>query len=171
MAAKTQLTQEIIDQLDLRMQDLERLGELQLVAHSVTLQCPRCAVTMNVDREQYGEENTLVCPLPRCGHKWCKSCNKTVASSEDNHRCKHGNIDRLVRRKGWRYCPGCTTPVQKESGCNHMTCGSPACNAHFCYKCGVLIIDTTNGGDVGTAVTDHYVHCQLFEKRLRCSIQ
>src|SRR6267378_1222011 len=66
----------------------------------------RCTVTMNVDREQYGEENTLVCPLPRCGHKWCKSCNKTVASSEDNHRCKNGNIDRLVRRKGWRYCPG-----------------------------------------------------------------
>ena len=77
---------------------------------------------MSVDREQYGEENTLVCPLPRCGHKWCKSCNKTVASSEDNHRCKHGNIDRLVRRKGWRYCPG------KVDHCK------PPAALHVCFR-------------------------------------
>jgi hypothetical protein len=163
--------QHIIEKLNITPEELQRLEELQLVAHSIMLECPRCKESMNVDREQYGEQSVIVCPLPRCGHKWCKSCLKTVASSEENHRCKNGNIDRLMRRKGWKYCPGCRTPVQKESGCNHMTCGAPGCNVHFCYKCGVLMIDTTNGGDVGTAVTEHYLNCRLFEKKLRCSIQ
>ena len=43
--------------------------------------------------------------------------------------------------------------------------------SHFCYKCGVLMIDTTNGGDVGTAVTDHYNECRLFDRKWKCSIQ
>ncbi|KAF8967707.1 hypothetical protein BDZ97DRAFT_1802901 [Flammula alnicola] len=170
-ANKSQVTEDIIQQLDIPQEQLNRLAELQLLAHSITLQCPRCKETMNIDREQFGEEHVLVCPLPRCGHKWCKSCLKTLASSEEHHRCKNGNIERLMKRKGWKYCPGCRTPVQKEAGCNHMTCGTPGCNVHFCYKCGVLMIDTTNGGDVGTAVTEHYMNCRLFEKRWKCSIQ
>ncbi|KAH9016425.1 hypothetical protein EDB83DRAFT_2439307, partial [Lactarius deliciosus] len=34
----------------------------------------------------------------------------------------------------------CKTPIQKVSGCNHMTCLTPACNTHFCYHCGDLIV-------------------------------
>ncbi|KAF8909307.1 hypothetical protein CPB84DRAFT_1765783 [Gymnopilus junonius] len=168
---KSQVTQDIVEKLKLTAEELRRLEELQLRAHSVTLECPRCCQSMKIDREQYGQQSVIVCPLPQCGHMWCKSCIKTLASSQENHRCKNGNIDRLMKRKGWKYCPGCRTPVQKESGCNHMTCGAPGCNTHFCYRCGVLIIDTTYGGDVGTAVTEHYLNCRLFEKRLKCSIQ
>ena len=127
-----------------------------------------------------------------------------------------------MRRKGWKYCPGgslrtalnadiihtfsgCRTPVQKESGCNHMTvgvfiryttssdifqvqCPRLQCvsanymsfgfplivvQRHFCYICGVLIVDTTNGGDVGLTVTDHYANskCRLFDRRFYCTIQ
>ncbi len=71
---------------------------------------------------------------------WCKNCLKGLKSLDDRHHCKNENIDRLMRRRGWKYCPGnlidislrvtrstqhldlgCRTPVQKESGCNHMT--------------------------------------------------
>ncbi|KAF8202186.1 hypothetical protein BJ912DRAFT_943999 [Pholiota molesta] len=116
-AIKTQLSEDVIQQL-----------QLQLVLHCITLQCPRCKEVMNVDRGQFAQESVLVCPLPRCGHKWCKSCLKTLANSQQHHRCKNSNIDRLMKRKGWKYCPGCRTPVQKETGCNHMTCGTPGCN-------------------------------------------
>jgi hypothetical protein len=30
-------------------------------------------------------------------------------------------------------CPGCKVEVQKESGCDHITC---LCGTHFCYVCG-----------------------------------
>jgi hypothetical protein len=45
---------------------------------------------------------------------------------------------------------------------------------HFCYRCGISIIDTSNGGDVGSAVTEHYIDCVMFEKpqkRRGCIIQ
>ncbi|KAF9480533.1 hypothetical protein BDN70DRAFT_805202 [Pholiota conissans] len=173
-AIKSQLAENEIQQLDIPAESLTRLQELQLVLHCITLQCPRCKEVMNVDRVQFTEQSVLVCPLPRCGHKWCKSCLKTLASSQHQHKCKNSNIDRLMKRKGWKYCPGCRTPVQKETGCNHMTVSFfslPDIYSHFCYKCGVLMVDTTFGGDVGTAVTEHYMECQLFEKRWRCSIQ
>ena len=65
-----------------------------------------CKETMNIDRAEFSEHNVLVCPLPKCGHKWCKCCLKALASSQDRHRCKNGNIERLMKRKGWKYCPG-----------------------------------------------------------------
>ncbi|KJA28169.1 hypothetical protein HYPSUDRAFT_129996 [Hypholoma sublateritium FD-334 SS-4] len=170
-AIRTQVNEEIMQQLDLPEEQRSRLQELQLVTHCISVQCPSCKEIMNVDRAEFGEHNILVCPLPRCAHKWCKCCLKALASSQDRHRCKNGNIERLMKRKGWKYCPGCRTPVQKEMGCNHMTCGTPGCNVHFCYKCGALMIDTTNGGDVGTAVTDHYNECRLFDRKWKCSIQ
>ncbi|KAF9054462.1 hypothetical protein BJ165DRAFT_1306121, partial [Panaeolus papilionaceus] len=162
-SVKTQIDQGVIEKLQLEKSLMDRLSDLQLISHSVVLHCPRCHNGMTVDRESLQKENIVICPLSVCGQHWCKSCNKQIASSATKHRCKHVNIDRLMRRKGWKYCPGCQTPIQKESGCNHITCGAPGCNVHFCYKCCVLIIDTTNGGDVGTAVTEHYTACQLFE--------
>lgn len=182
---------------------------------------------MHVDRVEYAQQNIIICPLPACAHKWCKSCHQTVASSEERHRCRHGNIERLMKRKGWKYCPGSWlsqnrwrqpilkshlkdvelpyrrnlaattwrylsklysnlsllltnyTPSVGPQGamCEWLTSMNQLHNvtktfrSHFCYKCGVLMVDTTNGGDVGTAVTDHYTQCRLFEKKYRCSIQ
>jgi len=44
--------------------------------------------------------------------------------------------------------------------------------SHFCCRYGVLIVDTTNGEDVGMVVTEHHNNCMLLERMLRhCSIQ
>ncbi|GAA5884807.1 hypothetical protein JCM16303_007279 [Sporobolomyces ruberrimus] len=37
-------------------------------------------------------------------------------------------------------CPGCSVPIEKSSGCNHMTCGK--CGAHLCYRCGKSVSPT-----------------------------
>ena len=95
---------------------------------------------MNVDRGEYEDQRIIICPLPACRHAWCKECLKPLASSQTEHNCKQHGFERLMRKKGWKYCPGmfclisftffscrhlwilgCRTPVQKESGCNHMT--------------------------------------------------
>ena len=96
---------------------------------------------MNVDREEYGSERIIICPLPACRRPWCKECLKPLARSETVHNCKQQEFERLMRKKGWKYCPGmfylisfaffflavnlaflgCKTPVQKETGCNHIT--------------------------------------------------
>ncbi|PBK95366.1 hypothetical protein ARMGADRAFT_1078107 [Armillaria gallica] len=35
-----------------------------------------------------------------------------------------------MKKQGWKYCPGCRTPIQKDGGCNRMTCTSPGCNSY-----------------------------------------
>ena len=35
--------------------------------------------------------------------------------------------------KDFLTCPNCRTPIEKDHGCNHMTC---RCNQHFCAVCG-----------------------------------
>lgn len=34
-------------------------------------------------------------------------------------------------------CPGCETHVEKNEGCNHMTCAR--CAVHFCFRCGTKL--------------------------------
>ena len=39
----------------------------------------------------------------------------------------------LIRKQFWNRCPKCGAPIEKTSGCNHMTC---RCKNEFCYYCG-----------------------------------
>ncbi|KAF9531700.1 hypothetical protein CPB83DRAFT_761197 [Crepidotus variabilis] len=170
---KCHVTREAMDSLNLSERELKRIEDLEILSHSVILECHRCNHRMDMPRGDYNDKTVISCTRTGCAFHWCKNCNKALGGVEERHKCKNENIERLMRRRGWKYCPGCRTPVQKESGCNHMTCGAPGCNVHFCYKCGVLIVDTTNGGDVGLTVTEHYANskCRLFERRfLNCTI-
>ncbi|KAF8967706.1 hypothetical protein BDZ97DRAFT_1802896 [Flammula alnicola] len=120
---------EIIQNLDIPAKETDILIELQLALYSTTLACPKCKQSMNVDRQDFLslENNVVTCPLTRCRHRWCTECDKEVPFTETKHHCKNKKLDRLMRRKGWKYCPGCRTPIQKESGCNHMTCEAAGC--------------------------------------------
>jgi hypothetical protein len=172
-AGYTILSDEHFNKLDLSSEQLDKIVKLQLLPHAITVQCPRCSEVMEVDRKQYIEERVLICPLRRCAHKWCKDCQKTLPSSEHRHRCKSRNINYLMRFKGWKRCPGCLTPVQKESGCNHIVCSAPGCNVHFCYRCGEFIVDTSGTGQVGSSVNEHYARCRQFDREWlnpRCTI-
>lgn len=38
-------------------------------------------------------------------------------------------------RQNTRPCPRCHVNIQKNGGCNHMTCRTPNCGNHFCFEC------------------------------------
>jgi hypothetical protein len=41
-----------------------------------------------VDREDYNTRPVIRCPVPLCGHEWCKGCQQTLQSSgPDTHTC------------------------------------------------------------------------------------
>ncbi|KAJ7509867.1 hypothetical protein B0H11DRAFT_2168922 [Mycena galericulata] len=158
------ITDELVQMLGLNDQEYQILQELQIASLSILLHCRKCKESVFVDRAEYEAAPILVCPLPRCTYAWCKACQQAILIDGPKHSCDGSlELERLMKSHGWKHCPGCKTPFQKSSGCNHMTCMSPGCNTHFCYVCGQSIVRSAVGGEIQRAVTEHYSRCNLFE--------
>ena len=87
----------------------------------------------------------------------CRSCFVSICVScredHDGFSCDEWKIEREAEAQGklldgWaenntnvRKCPKCKIMIEKNGGCNHMTC--PKCQAHICWRCmGVFSADT-----------------------------
>lgn len=87
--------------------------------------CHSCERSTYVAKEKYHASKIVSCPSPGCQYTWCKSC--VWATETDNAEAKQHSCDGaielrdLMAQQGWRYCPGCRTPTERISGCNHMT--------------------------------------------------
>ncbi|KAJ7708982.1 hypothetical protein B0H17DRAFT_1000084 [Mycena rosella] len=176
------ITDDLVQMLGPNDKEYQILQELQIASLSILLHCRKCKQSMFVDRAEYDEAPILVCPLPRCNHAWCKACQQTILVHGPEHSCDgSAELEHLMKRRGWKHCPGCKTPFQKSSGCNHMTascpplymcryvysynlqCMSPGCNTHFCYLCGESIVRSALQREIRAAVSAHYNGCALFE--------
>ncbi|KAJ7719079.1 hypothetical protein DFH07DRAFT_315765 [Mycena maculata] len=156
------ISDDLAQMLGLNDQEYQILQELQIASTSILLHCRKCKESVFVDRAEYEAASTLVCPLPRCNYAWCKACQQPVTEDGPKHSCDGSSeLEHLMKQHGWKHCPGCRTPFQKSSGCNHMTCMSPGCNTHFCYVCGQSIIRSALRQEIETAVNAHYNRCNL----------
>ncbi|KAJ6609457.1 hypothetical protein B0H10DRAFT_2438513 [Mycena sp. CBHHK59/15] len=163
-AEPAMITDDLVQTLGLNDKEYQVLQELQIASMSILLHCRKCKESIFVDRTEYEASPTLVCPLPACDHVWCKACQQTIDVAGPQHSCDGSSeLEHLMKRRGWKHCPGCKTPFQKSSGCNHMTCMSPGCNTHFCYVCGAAIVRSALPQEVKAAVSAHYRRCSLFE--------
>ncbi|KAJ6620547.1 hypothetical protein B0H10DRAFT_2215822 [Mycena sp. CBHHK59/15] len=163
-AEPAMITDDLVQTLGLNDKEYQVLQELQIASLSILLHCRKCKESIFVDRTEYEASPILVCPLPACDHVWCKACQQTIDVAGPQHSCDGSSeLEHLMKRRGWKHCPGCKTPFQKSSGCNHMTCMSPGCNTHFCYVCGAAIVRSALPQEVKAAVSAHYRRCSLFE--------
>ncbi len=79
----------------------------------------------------YRGRNMIHCP--NCDGEYCAHCraDRTECNGEV-YRCanaRYGSRNNAV----FKMCPRCTQPIQRTSGCNHMTC--ERCNYQFCWTC------------------------------------
>ena len=101
------------------------------------------------------------CRKPHPGEKMddirCIACNMELCPNGCG-RAGHGGpcdlttdeaSEQAIRNSSLE-CPGCRSPVQKSSGCNHMTC---RCGVEFCYHCGSEYQRDEHGHYM---VTEHY---------------
>ncbi|KAJ3505309.1 hypothetical protein NMY22_g17630 [Coprinellus aureogranulatus] len=154
----------VLEELDLTEKEMAKFEDLQLAAVIVKIDCPGCKKVLVVDREDYLNEPFITCTLEGCSSRFCRACLMVMEGQNDDHTCKiDEELEALMRDNGWRYCPGCRTPILKESGCNHMTCKSPGCSTHFCYVCGVSIWDARSLEPLATLLNAHYRHCNQFD--------
>ncbi|XP_021370464.1 ATP-dependent RNA helicase DEAH12, chloroplastic-like isoform X2 [Mizuhopecten yessoensis] len=95
---------------------------------------PDCPVVYRVTKTG----KSFICP--ECDIKICTSCQ---VQFHDGLTCAmfkvEGNEDVSMRR--WleknkanrKRCPNCATPIEKNGGCNHMSCLT--CGKHICWLC------------------------------------
>jgi hypothetical protein len=67
---------------------------------------------MFVSRDEHDEVNIITCPLPDCNHEWCKQCQQSIDSKDQEHSCDGTvELDYLMKQQGWKYCPSEPAPV------------------------------------------------------------
>ncbi|KAF9234649.1 hypothetical protein BU15DRAFT_52330 [Melanogaster broomeanus] len=162
-----EISRVLVEQIGITEKQHQIWNEMELAQFSVSIDCRECNRSTFVDRRDHEETTYIECPLPDCDHVWCKECQQTITIffGGPEHSCDGSSeLDHLMKENGWRYCPSCKIPIQKGTGCNHMTCISPGCNTHFCYECGDMILQSTVKHEIDIAVSAHYDKCQLFDE-------
>lgn len=100
------------------------------------ISCTRCDELFSSEspRVQRTHSNDVSCPF--CKHEFC-------AVHGDSHLMQSCAVFKPVRndaksekaiRRFTKPCSHCGIPIHKESGCDHIVCGS--CREDFCFKCG-----------------------------------
>jgi ariadne-1 len=100
--------------------------------------------------------------LCRCGYAWCFKCGKEshrpliceILSKWDDMNSGKDDLDMNWILANTKQCPKCSTPIQKNAGCMHMTC---TCGHEFCWLC------TGPWSDHGSQ-TGGYYDCNKFTK-------
>ncbi|CAE6454608.1 unnamed protein product [Rhizoctonia solani] len=156
--------QDLVEMIGLDEQEYATYVELSLASLSIMVNCRKCQRAAFVMRADLESETEITCPLPDCDYKWCKNCNRPI-EGEDKHSCDGTNELRdLMASEGWKECPGCKTPISRNEGCYHMTCTTPGCNSHFCYRCGALITQSLDRLLIQSAVNEHFRgQCDMFD--------
>eukprot|EP00331_Platyophrya_macrostoma_P012323 CAMPEP_0176424146 /NCGR_PEP_ID=MMETSP0127-20121128/10678_1 /TAXON_ID=938130 /ORGANISM="Platyophrya macrostoma, Strain WH" /LENGTH=444 /DNA_ID=CAMNT_0017805177 /DNA_START=91 /DNA_END=1425 /DNA_ORIENTATION=- len=110
----------------------------------------------------YAEENKAIrwCPAPdcnycvenpnlntrpiqcRCGFVYCFKCGKEDHQPCDCKLTDNWNMKNSSESENTRWllvftkmCPKCRRPIEKNQGCNHMTCRHGSCGYEFCWLC------------------------------------
>ncbi|CDW84022.1 ibr domain containing protein [Stylonychia lemnae] len=91
------------------------------------------------------EEGNYEHDCPKCGISYCLNCRvvfhkkltcekyQTQTKNKDQERLNEEKFMQFVKGAKFKQCPKCKFWVEKNDGCDHMTC---RCKKQFCYKCG-----------------------------------
>ncbi|KAI0638027.1 hypothetical protein C8Q77DRAFT_405947 [Trametes polyzona] len=117
-----EIDDEAVQELGLSEEDYAIYVEMQMIKYSVMINCRKCHESPFVDKGEYDESKVIHCPLAGCGYAWCKLCSQEIDPSGPEHSCDGTNeLEHIMKQNGWKHCPGCRTPAEKITGCNHMT--------------------------------------------------
>mmetsp|Transcript_8770 Transcript_8770/g.17900 ORF Transcript_8770/g.17900 Transcript_8770/m.17900 type:complete len:476 (-) Transcript_8770:1994-3421(-) len=122
--------------------------------------CERVAVG-NRQLTENATTGGLVAECDTCDTVFCLQCGEEPHAPADckelaawNEKCKNESETANWILANTKSCPKCSTRIEKNQGCNHMTCQS--CRYEFCWIC------MGNWSDHG-ANTGGYYRCNKFD--------
>jgi len=99
--------------------------------HCQTPDCDFCFIN------EEGNRQRITCS--QCRRKYCSNCltDHSMRTACDHTKRANESAEDQKKNEEWKkantiVCPSCKTIIQKDGGCNHMTC---KCGHEFCYLC------------------------------------
>jgi len=73
-----------------------------------------------------------------CHYQWCRNCSLALHSETNCEEAMARQTNENRENMKWlrmnsKKCPKCQTTIEKNNGCNHMTCR--LCKFEFCWNC------------------------------------
>jgi len=117
----------------------DRMFHVHLSNDPNCLYCPKASCSTPMIREN---DNPLL-QCPKCNYRFCFKCKTSDwhsgASCEQYAQWKRENSQADQRFETWakqntKPCPKCNTLIEKNMGCDHMTCRRPGCGYEFYWS-------------------------------------
>ncbi|KAF2679424.1 hypothetical protein K458DRAFT_374926 [Lentithecium fluviatile CBS 122367] len=72
---------------------------------------------------------------PYCDYAMCLTCNRPWhnKSCNEEKKAEEKKSEETIKSMGAKPCPKCSVAIQKNGGCDHMTC--KRCRHDFCWLC------------------------------------
>jgi len=138
----TELTPDEIKQL-VSSEDYAKYERFNLEAVLETIPDLRWCPKPNCKNAMIGDPRRpmMVCTNPSCKFTFCFNCKEewhADATCEQYQQWKVENNEAEARYQDWvkrnaKPCPKCKAQIEKNGGCNHMTCQK--CTHQFCWLC------------------------------------
>ncbi|KAK3848109.1 MAG: hypothetical protein J3R72DRAFT_429885 [Linnemannia gamsii] len=105
------------------------------VEHAIQkkIYCPYTACARLIDGDRNDDQEPVDRHCPYCSKPFCSMCYGEAHKGINCQQRLDKIFNTLATESNWKSCPSCRHMIQKESGCDHMTC---RCGTQFCYICG-----------------------------------
>ncbi|EAR89393.3 Ibr domain protein (macronuclear) [Tetrahymena thermophila SB210] len=80
-----------------------------------------------------GQKNDPKLKCSECNMMICYFCTNQWHEGQTCEQAIDQEYNQMAKNFKVKYCPQCKTKIQKNDGCNHMTC--TRCNYEFCWLC------------------------------------
>jgi len=114
----------------------KHVAQNYIIKHNKSMKyCPQINCNIISMGNFYTKSITCICSYEYCFQ--CHNVNHLPSSCQDYQNWQN-NVELSIDNNTWlvantKKCPKCFTNIEKNEGCNHMTCKN--CNYHFCWLC------------------------------------
>jgi hypothetical protein len=131
-----------------------QVGNIRKVGENYVIRCgtAQCDVCKNFACFDCGKESHGVATCEQASN-WLQYIS-TIEEAEGTEKSRHNDEKWLAQHT--RPCPSCKSSIQRNFGCNHMTCNN--CSHEFCWVC--MKAWSTHGSQTGG-----YFRCDVNDEK------